>query len=64
MLASKENAADLNELRDLIETGEVTPAIDRTYPLSEAADAIQYVSEGRAKGKVVITVQDPKPPSG
>src|SRR3954452_144378 len=37
MLASKENAKDLSELRDRIETGEVTPAIDRTYPLSEAA---------------------------
>jgi NADPH:quinone reductase-like Zn-dependent oxidoreductase len=56
MLASKENAKDLSELRDRIETGEVTPAIDRTYPLSEAADAIQYVSEGRARGKVVIAV--------
>jgi NADPH:quinone reductase-like Zn-dependent oxidoreductase len=56
MLASKENAKDLSELRDRIETGEVNPAIDRTYPLSEAADAIQYVSEGRARGKVVIAV--------
>ena len=56
MLASKENATDLSELRDRIETGEVNPAIDRTYPLSEAADAIQYVSEGRARGKVVIAV--------
>ena len=64
MLTSTENAKDLNVLRDLIETGQVTPAIDRTYPLSEAADAIRYVSEGRARGKVVITVQDPKPPSG
>ena len=35
MLASTENAKDLNVLRDLIETGQVTPAIDRTYPLSE-----------------------------
>jgi NADPH:quinone reductase-like Zn-dependent oxidoreductase len=64
MLASTENAKDLNELRDLIETGQVTPSVDRTYPLSEATNAIRYVSEGRARGKVVITVQDPKPPSG
>ena len=56
MLASTENAKDLNVLRDLIETGQVTPAVDRTYPLSEAADAIRYVKEGRARGKVVITV--------
>src|SRR3954447_5122900 len=56
MLASTENAKDLNELRDLIETGQVTPSVDRTYPLSEAPNAIRYVREGRAKGKVVITV--------
>ena len=56
MLASTENAKDLNELRDLIETGQVTPSVDRTYPLSEATDAIRYVSEGRARGKVVITL--------
>ena len=43
MLASTENAKDLNVLRDLIETGQVTPALDRTYPLSEAAAAIRYV---------------------
>ncbi|HUQ63444.1 MAG TPA: NAD(P)-dependent alcohol dehydrogenase [Acidimicrobiales bacterium] len=57
MLASKENAKDLNLLRDLIETGQVTPAIDRTYPLSETADAIRHVRDGRAQGKIVITVQ-------
>jgi NADPH:quinone reductase-like Zn-dependent oxidoreductase len=59
MLTSKENAKDLSELRDRIETGEVTPAIDRTYPLSEAADAIQYLHDGQARGKVVITVDRP-----
>ncbi len=57
MLASTENAKDLNELRELIETGQVTPAVDRTYPLIETADAIQHVKDGRAKGKVVITVE-------
>ena len=35
---------------------EVTPAIDRTYPLSETAAAIRHVQDGRARGKVVITV--------
>src|SRR5829696_3287179 len=43
MLASTENAADLSILRDLIESGQVTPAINRTYPLSETAAAIRYV---------------------
>jgi NADPH:quinone reductase-like Zn-dependent oxidoreductase len=56
MLTSTENSNDLNVLRDLIETGQVTPSVDRTYPLNEAADAIRYVKEARAKGKVVITV--------
>ena len=56
MLASRENAKDLNVLRDLVETGQVTPALDRTYPLSESPAAIRYVKEGRARGKVVITV--------
>jgi NADPH:quinone reductase-like Zn-dependent oxidoreductase len=56
MLASTENAEDLRVLQDLIESGHVTPAIDRTYPLSETAAAIRYLSEGHARGKVVITV--------
>jgi NADPH:quinone reductase-like Zn-dependent oxidoreductase len=55
-LVSKENAQDLTALTELIESGKVTSAIDRTYPLSEAPAAIQYVQEGRARGKVVINV--------
>jgi len=55
MLASKENAADLDMLRELIQTGKLIPVIDRTYPLSETAAAIAYVQDGRARGKVVIT---------
>ena len=43
-------------LKDLIEAGKVTPVIDRTYPLSEVPDAIRYLEEGHARGKVVITV--------
>jgi NADPH:quinone reductase-like Zn-dependent oxidoreductase len=56
MLASKENAADLTVLRELIESGKVVPMLDRTYPLSETPAAIRYVEEGRARGKVVIAV--------
>jgi NADPH:quinone reductase-like Zn-dependent oxidoreductase len=41
---------------ELIEAGKVTPVIDRTYPLSEAPAAIQYMVDGHARGKVVITV--------
>jgi len=50
------SADNLAFLKDLIESGKVTPVIDRTYPLSEAADAIRYVEDGHARGKVVITL--------
>jgi hypothetical protein len=43
-------------LKELIEAGKVTPVIDRTYSLSEAPEAIRYLEEGHARGKVVITV--------
>ena len=48
MLASKENAEDLDALRELIESGQVTPAIDRTYPLSETP-AGHPVPQGRPR---------------
>ncbi|MBW3652352.1 MAG: NAD(P)-dependent alcohol dehydrogenase [Actinobacteria bacterium] len=51
-----ENREDLIALTELIESGRVTPAVDRTYPLSEVPAAIRYMEEGRARGKVVITV--------
>lgn len=47
---------DLLTLADLLATGQVTPVIDRTYPLDEAADALRYVAAGHTRGKVVITV--------
>jgi len=47
---------DLVVLKELIESGKVTPVIDRTYPLSETPEAIGYVGEGHARGKVVITM--------
>src|ERR1043166_7160496 len=46
---------DLNVLRDLMESGKVSLVIDRTYKLSETADAVRYMEEGHARGKVVIT---------
>ena len=51
---ASENAADLTALRELADSGKLTPAVDRTYPLAEAAAAIRYVVEGHARGKVVI----------
>lgn len=56
MLASTENAASLDELRDLIESGQVTPAVERAFPLTETAAAIRHVIDGRVRGKVVIVV--------
>ena len=53
---ASENSADLAILRDLLESGKIKPAIDRTYPLSQTPAAIRYVQEGRARGKVVITI--------
>src|SRR5207247_1278163 len=55
-LDTKPSSKDLKFLRELIEAGSVTPVIDRTYPLREAADAIRYLETGRARGKVVISV--------
>ncbi|HEX7169207.1 MAG TPA: NAD(P)-dependent alcohol dehydrogenase, partial [Rubrobacter sp.] len=53
---SSENHEDMIILEELIESGKVTPVIDRTYPLSEVPNAIRYLEEGHAKGKVVVTV--------
>ncbi|HSG18156.1 MAG TPA: NAD(P)-dependent alcohol dehydrogenase [Anaerolineae bacterium] len=49
---------DLRYLMDLVETRKVVPAIDRCYPLSEVPEAMRYLEEGYARGKVVITVLD------
>jgi NADPH:quinone reductase-like Zn-dependent oxidoreductase len=56
MLASKELGEDFDVLRERIEAGDVAPAVDRTFPLIEAPDAIRYVADGRARGKVALTV--------
>jgi NADPH:quinone reductase-like Zn-dependent oxidoreductase len=50
---------DLAVLRDLMAAGKVTPIIDRTYKLSETAEAMRYFEEGHARGKVVITMEQP-----
>ena len=50
------NQKDLVFLKDLLEAGKIVPVIDRRYPLSDAAEALRYLEEGHAQGKVVITV--------
>jgi NADPH:quinone reductase-like Zn-dependent oxidoreductase len=53
---SKERSRDLEELRTLLESGAVTPVLDRTFPLDEVPEAIRYLRDGHARGKIVITV--------
>jgi NADPH:quinone reductase-like Zn-dependent oxidoreductase len=53
---NNENHEDMLVLKELIEAGKVTPIIDRTYPLAEVPEAIRYLEEGHARGKVVISV--------
>ena len=50
------NKEDLVFIKELLETGKVVPVIDRRYPLSETTEAIRYLEEGHARGKVVITM--------
>lgn len=55
-LLAETNKQDLSALSDLMQASEVTPAIDRKYPLSEAGQAIAYIEAGHARGKVVVTI--------
>ena len=54
---TKLDKEDLKLLSDLMQTGKVTPVIDRTHKLSETAEAMRYFEEGHARGKVIITVE-------
>ena len=55
-VSAKERVEDLDELRRLIESGAVTPAIDRTFALADAPDAIRHIANGHATGKTVVNV--------
>jgi NADPH:quinone reductase-like Zn-dependent oxidoreductase len=56
-LTNSENADDLLALTDLFESGTITPAIDRTFPLNEAPAAVQYMTDGHTRGKIVVTIE-------
>jgi NADPH:quinone reductase-like Zn-dependent oxidoreductase len=57
---AKITTEQLSLMRELIEAGKVRPVIDRTYPLSEACDALAYLGEGHARGKVaIIATEEP-----
>ncbi|MBB5315963.1 NAD(P)-dependent alcohol dehydrogenase [Tunturibacter empetritectus] len=53
---TKVTRKDLDFMKDLLESGKVVPVIDRRYRLSEAAEALRYLAEGHAQGKIVLTV--------
>lgn len=56
LLASRESAEDYERLTELIEAGQVTPPLDDTYPLEEAAEAVRRLERGEVQGKVAITL--------
>ena len=56
MLVPKEHYSDLEALAAFIDAGSVTPSIDRSYPLDQAADAMQQLIAGKARGKITITI--------
>ena len=56
LLTAKRTQEALVTLKELIESGKVTPVIDRTYPLSQTPEAMRYLEEGHVRGKLVITV--------
>jgi NADPH:quinone reductase-like Zn-dependent oxidoreductase len=53
---NKERGSDLERLTELIEAGQITPSIDRTYPLHEVPDAMRHLAAGQVRGKVAITI--------
>ena len=55
------NPEDLDVLRDMMLAGKITPVIDRRYALNEVPDAIRYLEQGHARGKIVITVAGDDP---
>ena len=56
LFVATRNKADLVVLKQVIDSGEATPVIDRTYALSEASEAVEYVGKRHCRGKVVITL--------
>ena len=56
MFVARMTPDDLNVLSEMIEAKSITPVIDRTYPLNQAGEALAYLKEGHARGKVVVTI--------
>jgi NADPH:quinone reductase-like Zn-dependent oxidoreductase len=57
MGVAKVNQKDLVFVKELVEAGKVVPVMDRRYPLSEVPEALRYLEEGHARGKIIITLE-------
>jgi NADPH:quinone reductase-like Zn-dependent oxidoreductase len=57
MMMAQPSTPDLTLLAEMVQSGKLKTVIDRTYKLAEVPEAVRYVEEGHARGKVVITVE-------
>ena len=57
-VSAKRSQKDLIYLKELIEAGKIFPVIDKKYTLNQTAEALRYLGEGHAKGKIVITMDN------
>ena len=57
MFIAQLNRRDIEWFGEAMQTGAVTPVIDRRYPFAQAAEALRYLETGRARGKVVVTME-------
>ena len=62
-LTTRRSRQDLEQVRDLIEDGKVTPVIEAIYPLSASAEAVRHLEAGRVRGKLAIPVRPPADPA-
>jgi NADPH:quinone reductase-like Zn-dependent oxidoreductase len=63
-MLARPNRADLDSVKEMLETGSIVPVVDKVFMLDEAPDAIRYLEEGRATGKVVISMPADEPGAG
>ena len=57
MMLAEIRQEDLATMADFMQSGKVKPVIDRTYPLGQIREAMTYLEQGHARGKVILTVE-------
>jgi NADPH:quinone reductase-like Zn-dependent oxidoreductase len=57
MYTTRVDKGDLTFLRDLMLEGKLTPVVEKIYPMSETAEALSYLEEGHARGKIVVAIE-------